>query len=140
MSLERRMEHHRDEDRGRRCLLPAPAEPSSAAGLVIGCRDGALGEPGAEEKKLRRLALRLVQVRLSEAAPEVLSDRLGRERVRCDGAHRVADSTRTALTLNSGVPISGSPTSCVSQFTFCSAKCSAIQTRPGKTRSVMCAR
>ena len=40
-------------------------------------------------------------------------------------------STRTALTLYSGVPMSGSPTSCVSQFTFCSAKWSAIQTSPG---------
>ena len=40
-------------------------------------------------------------------------------------------STRTALTLYSGVPISGSPTSCVSQFTFCSAKWSDIQTSPG---------
>ena len=40
-------------------------------------------------------------------------------------------STRTADTLYSGVPISGSPTSWRSQFTFASAKWSAIQTRPG---------
>ena len=40
-------------------------------------------------------------------------------------------STLTALVLYSGVPMSGSPTSCVSQFTFASAKWSAIQTSPG---------
>ena len=36
--------------------------------------------------------------------------------------------------------MSGSPTSCVSQLTFCSAKWSAIHTSPGKTRSLIRAR
>ena len=40
-------------------------------------------------------------------------------------------STLTALILYSGVPMSGSPTSCVSQFTFAPSKWSAIQTSPG---------
>ena len=40
-------------------------------------------------------------------------------------------STRTAEILYSGVPISGSPTSCVSQFTLAPSKWSAIQTSPG---------
>lgn len=40
-------------------------------------------------------------------------------------------SIRTAETLYSGVPISESPTSWVSQFTLASAKWRAIQTSPG---------
>ena len=48
-----------------------------------------------------------------------------------DAAAAGSSSTRTAETLYSGVPISGSPTSCVSQFTFACAKWRAIQTRPG---------
>ena len=55
--------------------------------------------------------IRLVPVALVEAVrharPEVIL-----------GHARYLRSTRTALTLYSGVPISGSPTSCVSQLTF----------------------
>src|SRR5262249_20879661 len=88
-----------------------------------------------EQQELRRLALGYVLIRLSEAPADVRLDVLGSERRR-----HAARSTRTALTLYSGVPMRESPTSWVSQLTFCSAKCSAIHTRPGKTRSVMCVR
>ena len=110
--------------------LPAEAPPS--AGLVVGRRDGALGQPGTEQEELRRLALGLVAIRLAEARRGSCGATASGE-----SANSVATraqqraSTRTAETLNSGVPMSGSPTSCVSQFTFCSAKWSAIQTRPG---------
>ena len=55
---------------------------------------------------------------------------LGHGRAEAVDRHQRA-STRTALTLYSGVPMSGSPTSCVSQLTFACAKWSDIQTRPG---------
>ena len=105
---------------------------------MVGDGDRALGQAGADKEELGRLALGLEAVGLPEAAPQVRVDRRELDRVGRRGAHCAAGtsptpigSTRTALTLNSGVPISESPTSCVSQFTFCSAKWSAIQTRPG---------
>ena len=72
------------------------------------------------------VGIRLVRVPLVEALGHTWPEMVFRH-----GAALYSASTRTALTLYSGVPMSGSPTSCVSQFTFCSAKCSAIQTRPG---------
>ncbi len=81
---------------------------------------GEIGEEvddGADDGGIRLVRVPLVEA-LRHSRPEVVYR-----------AQRA--STRTALTLYSGVPMSGSPTSCVSQFTFCSAKWSAIQTRPG---------
>ena len=72
------------------------------------------------------VGIRLVPVPLVEALRHAWPEMVFRH-----GAPPYSASTRTALTLYSGVPMSGSPTSCVSQFTFCSAKWSAIQTRPG---------
>ena len=86
-----------------------PPEPPAAGRLVVGRRDRAL-RIVRPEQELRRLALRLVPSR---------------------GSPITRRSSRTAETLYSGVPISESPTSCVSQFTFASAKWSAIQTSPG---------
>ncbi len=60
----------------------------------------------------------------TSGASDVTYEAAGRTAVRIG-------STLTAHTLYSGVPISGSPTSWVSQFTLACAKCNAIQTRPG---------
>ena len=111
--LRRRSQEHRDEDGRARRLDPLPSEPPAAGRLVVRRRDRALGVVRPEQE-LRRLALRLVPPRLADHC-----------------AVSNSRSSRTAETLYSGVPISESPTSCVSQFTFASAKWSAIQTRPG---------
>ena len=112
--LRRRSQQHRDEHRRSRRLDPLPSEPPAPGRLVIGRRDRAL-RIVRPEQELRRLALR------ARAAAE-------RRSLCCLQTSR---SSRTADTLYSGVPISESPTSCVSQFTFASAKWSAIQTSPG---------
>ena len=114
----------RAEDRASRRRLPRPAEPPAAAGLLVGHGHGSLG-PGAVQQSLGRLAALLVQVRPPEPPRQERLDDLRFQRV---GHTR---SIRTAQTLYSGVPISGSPTSCVSQLTFACAKWSAIQTSPG---------
>jgi hypothetical protein len=44
---------------------------------MVGRRNRTLGEAGAEQEKLRRLALGLVEVRLAEASAEVRCDELG---------------------------------------------------------------
>ena len=87
----------------------------------LACENGEEVDDGADDGRIGLVCVPLVEA-LRHLGSEVV-----------DGAQRA--STRTALTLYSGVPMSGSPTSCVSQFTFWSAKWSAIQTRPGYTRS-----
>ena len=101
----------------RRPIRPRPLR------LLLRHRNRALGLVGVEHP-LRRLGLLGVEIGTSEAAAQQRLGDGGCER----GQTR---SSRTAETLYSGVPISGSPTSCVSQLTRASAKCSAIQTRPG---------
>ncbi len=126
VELGRRVEHDRAEERRSRRRLPCVPVAPAPRGLEVGRSHGALRL--AVEQELRRLALLDVRIRPSEASLDVSIDGLVRERVRHQAA---TGSTRTAEILYSGVPISGSPTSCVSQFTFAPSKWSAIQTRPG---------
>ena len=87
-------------------IRPVPMPSSSALAVP--------GEIGEEvDDWLDDGRIRLVRVPLVEA----LRHRAVRSGLRARRS-RYLRSTRTALTLYSGVPISGSPTSCVSQFTF----------------------
>src|SRR6516165_10218653 len=99
MTLSWRMEHDGRKDRRSGRRLPSAAEPTPTSGLVVGCGNRALRESGSGQEELRRLAFGLVAIRLAEAAADVRRDRLRCERV------AQARSTRTALTLNSGVPM-----------------------------------
>ena len=122
-ALGRRAQQRRDEQRGAGRRLPAAAHSPPPVRLLLRHRNRALGLVGVEHP-LRRLGPLGVEIGPAEAAAQQRLGEGGRER----GQTR---SSRTAETLYSGVPISGSPTSCVSQLTRASAKCSAIQTRPG---------
>ena len=115
-------------------LLGQAAASERRADLVgrLARRDSALGERAQEVRDV-----------VDEAVPEA-AELLSVQLDRCVAVAAVHDaqraagltappirSTLTADVLYSGVPMSGSPTSCVSQFTFASAKWRAIQTRPG---------
>ena len=122
----------RSADPGRR--LPRPAEPPAAGGLEVRDRVRALGHRRVDQR-LRRLARLDVGAELEPDAfgvttsPPTKAESSALAFVLGFVFHSA--STRTADTLYSGVPISGSPTSWRSQFTFACAKWSAIQTRPG---------
>ena len=90
-------------------------------------------DPHGRDRTPRRLTPSALRSGWADTDPEKRQARQSRRADVKQVRQRAAatGSTRTADTLYSGVPISGSPTSCVSQFTFACAKWSAIQTRPG---------
>ena len=112
-----------------------PPPPSAALDLVGGLarRDPAFRQRVQEVRDLVHEAVseaaELLRIQLDRRLP-VRPVHVARQRAAGLIAPPIG-STRTALVLYSGVPMRGSPTSCVSQLTFASAKWSAIQTRPG---------
>ena len=75
-------EEHGEEQRLPCDVLPPPAQAAAAGGLVLGDRDGALGQVGGAERILRRGARLAPEVRPAEAAAEQrLDDVSGEELV-----------------------------------------------------------